>query len=57
MGYPPTGDVVEMRSIDIWRVKDGLLFEHWDELNTLDFFMQLRAAAMSPPNVQAEAAQ
>lgn len=57
MGYLPTGDVVEMRSIDIWRVKDGLLFEHWDELNTLDLFMQLGAAAMSPPNVQAEAAQ
>lgn len=40
-GYLSTGNVVEMRSIDIWRVKDGLLFEYWDELNTLDFFMQL----------------
>ena len=57
MGYPPTGDVVEMRSIDLWRVKDGLLFEHWDELNTLDFFMQLRAATVSTPGVQAEAAR
>ena len=57
MGYPPTGEVVEMRSIDIWRVKDGLLFEHWDELNTLDFFMQLGAAEMSPPSVQADETQ
>lgn len=57
MGYPPTGDVVEMRSIDIWHVKDGLLFEHWDELNTLDFFMQLGAAVMSSPGVQGEEAQ
>ena len=56
MGYPPTGEVVEMRSIDIWHIKDGLLFEHWDELNTLDFFIQLGAAVMSSPN-QAEQAQ
>lgn len=57
MGYPPTGEVVEMSSIDIWHVKDGLLFEHWDELNTLDFFMQLGAAEMSPPSVQADETQ
>lgn len=51
MGYLPTGQKVEMRSIDLWRVKEGLLFEHWDELNTLDFFMQLGAATMLPPGV------
>lgn len=22
-----------MRSIDIWRVRDGRFIEHWDELN------------------------
>ena len=43
MGIPPSGRPVEMRSIDIWRVADGLFVEHWDELNTLEFFQQLGA--------------
>jgi predicted SnoaL-like aldol condensation-catalyzing enzyme len=32
-----------MHSIDIWRVSDGLLAEHWDELNTLELFQQIGA--------------
>jgi len=32
-----------MHSIDIWRVRDGRLQEHWDELNTLEFFQQIGA--------------
>ena len=43
MGIPATGRPVEMRSIDIWRVADGLFVEHWDELNTLEFFQQIGA--------------
>ena len=54
MGYPPTGRQLEMRSIDFWTVRDGKLAEHWDELNTLDFFLQLGAATMVPPSVQVE---
>jgi steroid delta-isomerase-like uncharacterized protein len=57
MGYDPTGAAVEMRSIDIWCVKDGQLAEHWDELNTLDFFMQLGAARMLPPRKPMEMTQ
>ena len=53
MGYPPTGQQVELRSIDIWRVKDGQLVEHWDELNTLDFFTQLGAATLTDPAAHA----
>ncbi|WP_424950054.1 ester cyclase [Deinococcus sp.] len=49
MGYALSGSSVEMRSIDIWRVQDGLLAEHWDELNTLDFFTQLGAARLLTP--------
>ena len=41
MGIPATGAEVEMRSIDIWRVRDGLFVEHWDELNLLEVFQQL----------------
>lgn len=43
MGFPATGRQVEMRSIDIWRVEDGMFVEHWDELNTLQFFQQIGA--------------
>lgn len=48
MGYAATGSAIAMRSIDIWRVKDGKFVEHWDELNTLDLFQQIGAARMLP---------
>jgi predicted SnoaL-like aldol condensation-catalyzing enzyme len=37
MGHQPNGTAVQMRSIDIWRVKDGKLIEHWDEHGCFDF--------------------
>jgi predicted ester cyclase len=43
MGLPATGRKIEMRSIDIWRVADGMFVEHWDELNTLEVFQQIGA--------------
>lgn len=49
MGFPATGNAIAMRSIDIWRVEDGKFVEHWDELNTLDIFMQMGAARMVTP--------
>ncbi len=50
MGYAPTGQPLEMRSIDIWRIRDGLFIEHWDELNTLEVFVQMGAATMHAPS-------
>ncbi|MBF4575577.1 ester cyclase [Frondihabitans sp. VKM Ac-2883] len=41
LGIPATGAAVEMRSIDIWRVANGLLVEHWDELNLMEVFQQV----------------
>ena len=41
MGIPATGNAVEMRSIDIWRVEEGMFVEHWDELNLLEMFQQM----------------
>ena len=41
MGIPASGNAIEMRSIDIWRVKDGMFVEHWDELNVLEVFQQM----------------
>ena len=43
MGVPATGNSVEMRSIDIWRVKEGMFAEHWDELNLMEVFQQVGA--------------
>jgi steroid delta-isomerase-like uncharacterized protein len=43
MGIPPSGNAVEMRSIDIWRLGDGMFVEHWDELNLMEVFQQIGA--------------
>ncbi|WP_329128977.1 ester cyclase [Streptomyces sp. NBC_01476] len=43
LGIPASGASVEMRSIDIWRVKDGMFVEHWDELNLMQVFQQVGA--------------
>jgi steroid delta-isomerase-like uncharacterized protein len=43
MGIPASGNSVEMRSIDIWRVDDGKFVEHWDELNLMEVFQQVGA--------------
>ncbi|HEX8860284.1 MAG TPA: ester cyclase [Actinomycetes bacterium] len=40
-GIAPTGRPIEMRSIDIWRVREGEFVEHWDELNMLEVMQQL----------------
>jgi predicted ester cyclase len=41
MGIPASGNPVEMRSIDIWRVEGAMFVEHWDELNLLELFQQM----------------
>ncbi|GAA5173117.1 ester cyclase [Amycolatopsis dongchuanensis] len=43
MGILATGKPVEMRSIDIWRVRDGMFAEHWDELNLMQLFQRIGA--------------
>jgi predicted ester cyclase len=52
MGIPATGRPVEMRSIDIWRVENGMFVEHWDQLNLMQMFQQIGAL---PPLGGAEA--
>jgi steroid delta-isomerase-like uncharacterized protein len=43
LGIPASGRPVEMRSIDIWRVGNGMFVEHWDELNLMQVFQQVGA--------------
>lgn len=51
-GYRPTGCRFTMRSIDIWRVEEGRFVEHWDELNTLEFFTQVGAVRHLTPGIE-----
>lgn len=44
MGIAATNHPVEIRTIDIWRVRDNKLAEHWGETNALDLMKQLGAA-------------
>lgn len=55
MGIPASGNAVEMRSIDIWRIQDGVFAEHWDELNALQVFQQMGALPPLGGNAQAQA--
>ena len=48
LGIPASGNAVEMRSIDIWRVADGMFVEHWDELNVLEVFQQVGVIPQLP---------
>ena len=40
-GIPASGKPVEIRSIDIWRVQNGMFAEHWDEINAMQMFQQI----------------
>jgi predicted ester cyclase len=41
-GFEPTGKVVKIRTIDIWRIAEGKLAEHWDIVDFADVDKQLR---------------
>lgn len=41
-GFEPTGKVVTIRTIDIWRIAEGKLAEHWDVVDFADVDRQLR---------------
>jgi steroid delta-isomerase-like uncharacterized protein len=52
MGYPPNSAAIQLRSIDIWHVKDGKFVEHWDELNLLEVFQKIGAATLRKADAQ-----
>ncbi len=41
MGIAPTGRMIEMRSLDFWRVEDGLIRENWVLLDLIHAYDQL----------------
>jgi steroid delta-isomerase-like uncharacterized protein len=44
MGVAPTGKMVELRGINIFRVRDGRIVERWGRLDELGLFQQLGLA-------------
>jgi predicted ester cyclase len=41
MGLPPTGNAVSFDVIDIVRIRDGQLIEHWNVVDQLTLLRQL----------------
>ena len=49
LGIPPTGKRVKWSFIDIWRIADGKLAEHWVEADMMGMMQQL--GLVPPPPV------
>lgn len=47
MGIPPTGAAIEARGLDIYRVADGQVVEHWGYPDVGGLMAQLKAGAAS----------
>jgi steroid delta-isomerase-like uncharacterized protein len=43
LGIPPTGKTVDIEVIDILRVRDGLITDHWNQVDLLGVLRQLGA--------------
>lgn len=43
LGYPPTGNRIAYDAVDMFRLKDGKLCEHWDVADTRALFTQVGA--------------
>lgn len=41
MGVPPTGKVIDIEVIDILRVKDGKITDHWNQVDRLGLMQQM----------------
>ena len=41
LGIPPIGREITMRSLDFWRVEDGLIRENWVMVDLLDMYDQI----------------
>jgi predicted SnoaL-like aldol condensation-catalyzing enzyme len=43
LGYPPTGNQIKFDAVDMFRLRDGKLCEHWDVADTRALFTQVGA--------------
>lgn len=49
LGVPGKGQRFEMDGIDIWTVRDGMLYEHWDQFDWPRAFVQLGVQGLPAP--------
>jgi steroid delta-isomerase-like uncharacterized protein len=49
MGIPPTGKSVSIGVIDIIRMADGKVVEHWGQMDSMGMMQQLGAIPAGPP--------
>ena len=47
LGYPPTGSKIHFDTVDMFRLRDGKLCEHWDVADTRALFTQVGAITAS----------
>ena len=43
MGIPASGNPIDIRYIDLWRVRDGVLAENWVQMDTAGLMQQIGA--------------
>jgi predicted ester cyclase len=55
LGIEPTGQKVEFDVIDVWRVRDGQLYEHWDQFDWPRALIQLGVKGLPQPFVDVAA--
>lgn len=49
LGVEPTGQALEFDVIDVWTVRDGQLYEHWDQFDWPRAFVQLGIEGLPKP--------
>lgn len=49
LGVAPTGQKLEFDAIDVWTVKDGQLYEHWDQFDWPRVFVQMGVQGLPAP--------
>ncbi len=47
-GLPPTGNRAQVEFIDIFRIRDGLLAEHWHHFDFEELYSQMRPSQTGP---------
>ena len=49
LSSPPTGKVFDVRMVNVWRLENGRISEHWGHWDVLGFMRTLGAAPGGPP--------
>lgn len=49
LGIPPSGKPITLRGIDVYRIQEGKITEHWNVVDILDFCQQAGALPNQAP--------